>query len=245
MAVGSSSTSIRGCKASVPAMATLCCWPPDRSSGSERASPSIPVRAKASCTLSLMVRAGRPWFSGPNATSSSTTVVTIWSSGFCCTRPMLRRAARYASRLTPETGVKQSRPINCTLPLSGAARPLSSRESVVFPDPFDPMMATHSPSWMVTSRLSSTVRVPWRKVTLRKHATAVGCAAGCALGIAVDVVAGTVVAFCGGSVAAFASDVVIAATVGIAAFFDASSDMYCTTPRGATAGILVAPRGVT
>ena len=94
MAVGSSSTSMSGPIASMPAMATRCCWPPLMRVGSSARWAAISTACSESAMRRPIMGRSSPRFSGPKATSSSTTVVTIWSSGFWNTAPMPWRAAR-------------------------------------------------------------------------------------------------------------------------------------------------------
>ena len=63
--------------------------------GAARAPPSRvrPTAARASSTRLRMTSRARPRFSGPKATSSSTEVATIWSSGCWNTTPTPSRAA--------------------------------------------------------------------------------------------------------------------------------------------------------
>ena len=63
--------------ASTPAMATRCFWPPDNRCGPCSAYSVILTAANASSTRLRISALGTPKFSGPNATSSSTTAATI------------------------------------------------------------------------------------------------------------------------------------------------------------------------
>jgi hypothetical protein len=81
MAVASSRMSAAGCTASAPAIATRCFCPPERRCGGRARSPTCPTVSSASRTRAFSVSHGTPKFSGPKATSSSTTVATIWASG--------------------------------------------------------------------------------------------------------------------------------------------------------------------
>ena len=77
MAVGSSSTRISGFMASMPAMATRCCWPPLIRVGSAS---RCPLMSTASSDMAMRISissCAMARFSGPKATSSSVTVVTI------------------------------------------------------------------------------------------------------------------------------------------------------------------------
>ena len=77
MAVGSSSTRISGFMASMPAMATRCCWPPLIRVGSAS---RCPLMSTASSDMAMRISissCAMARFSGPKATSSSVMVVTI------------------------------------------------------------------------------------------------------------------------------------------------------------------------
>ena len=93
-AEGSSSTNRRGSRARAPAMQTRWRCPPERRAGSFSAKSCKATRRSSRSTRAAISSRGRPRFSGPNATSSATTLVTIWSSGFWKTRPSSRRARR-------------------------------------------------------------------------------------------------------------------------------------------------------
>ncbi len=96
-------------------MATRCFWPPESICGSFRAKPLSPTRSRASSTRRLILCGSSPRFSGPKATSSSTTVATIWLSGFWKTMPAAwctsqtrfpSRVSMPLTRTTPPVGCK-------------------------------------------------------------------------------------------------------------------------------------------
>ena len=151
-APGSSSTSTAGSIASAPASATRCFCPPESLVGSAFAKSCIATRESSRRTRSPIWSAGTPRFSGPKATSSSTTVVTIWSSGFWNTSPRLRRARRYAAKSGWPSVMTRS-PTRSTVPSSGASSPHSTDASVDLPEPFGPSTHTRSPG--ATERLTS------------------------------------------------------------------------------------------
>ena len=91
MAVGSSSTMHRGCMAMTPAMATRCFCPPESRWGACSRYSYMPTAFRASSTRRRISSGGTPRFSGAKATSSSTTLATIWLSGFWNTMPTVRR----------------------------------------------------------------------------------------------------------------------------------------------------------
>ena len=63
---------ISGRNATTPAMATRCFCPPESLAGSRVANSSIRTCSRAFLTLITISSRGIPWFSRPNATSSST-----------------------------------------------------------------------------------------------------------------------------------------------------------------------------
>ncbi len=91
MADASSSTSTFGCMANTPAMATRCFCPPDSANVSCFSNPTSPTSRKASRTRRASSAVSTPRFSGPKATSSSTSEATSWSSGFWNTMPTVER----------------------------------------------------------------------------------------------------------------------------------------------------------
>ncbi|CAN4008428.1 Helix-turn-helix domain-containing protein, partial [Dysosmobacter welbionis] len=70
-----------------PAMAIRCFWPPESRWGAWRANSPMPTAARASSTRCRISLLETPRFSGAKATSSSTTLATIWLSGFWNTMP--------------------------------------------------------------------------------------------------------------------------------------------------------------
>ena len=73
--------------ATIPAIATLCFCPPDSLFGDWFLKAYIPTAFRLFSTRSHISSVGTPIFSGPNPTSSSTRVPTIWLSGFWNTIP--------------------------------------------------------------------------------------------------------------------------------------------------------------
>ena len=82
MAVASSAISTEGSMARMPATATRCFCPPESMWGAESAYLLICTAARADSTRGYISSVGTPMFSSPKATSSLTTVATIWLSGF-------------------------------------------------------------------------------------------------------------------------------------------------------------------
>src|SRR5579864_3343409 len=142
--VASSRTRQRGAIASTPAIATRCFWPPDRRWGGRRRRPSSPTACSASATRERISAGGSPRFSGPNATSSSTTEAISWSSGCSNIIPTRRRISHTAS------ASRVSKPSTVTWPSVGRSSALKCLARVLLPEPFPPTTATHSPGW--TSR---------------------------------------------------------------------------------------------
>ena len=102
MAVASSAIITEGSMARIPAIATRCFWPPDSWWGAESANRFIRTAESALSIRGIISSEGIPRFSRPKATSSFTTVATIWLSGFwkIITRRAAWKQARYCwSRL--------------------------------------------------------------------------------------------------------------------------------------------------
>ena len=128
--------------------------------GSASRRPSMPTALSASCTRSPISDGATLRFSGPNATSAATVVVTIWSSGFWNTTPIERRALRYAPASAPCASSNTVWPISLTVPWSGAANPAIRRASVDLPAPLGPTSAMRSPGPTRKSTPSSTQVAP-------------------------------------------------------------------------------------
>ena len=92
--VASSKMMILGRKAIIPAMATRCFCPPDNLAGSRSLNSSMRTIFKDSSTRCTISSLGIPWFSNPNATSSSTVAPTNWLSGFWKTMPISLRLSQ-------------------------------------------------------------------------------------------------------------------------------------------------------
>ena len=89
---------------------------------------------------------GTPRFSRPKATSSLTTVATIWLSGFWKIMPACWRMSQVLSSSLV------SMPQTVTTPSVGRYRALSSLARVDLPEPLCPSTATNSPGaiWQLT-----------------------------------------------------------------------------------------------
>ena len=111
----------------------------------------MPTVASASSTRWRISGEGTPRFSGAKATSSSTTLATIWLSGFWNTMPTRRRMS--SSRSSSAV----SMPSTYTLPSVGSRMALKCLARVDLPEPLWPRMATKEPGSMVRLILSSTV----------------------------------------------------------------------------------------
>ena len=139
MAVASSSTTHSGAMAITPAMATRCFCPPESRWGAWRVNSDMPTAAKASSTRRRISPVGIPRFSGAKATSSSTTLATIWLSGFWNTMPTRRRiSSSRASCLV-------SMPSTYTVPPQGSSTAFICLASVDFPLPLWPSTTTKLP----------------------------------------------------------------------------------------------------
>ena len=70
----------------------------------------MPTAFRASSTRRRISSGGTPRFSGPKATSSSTTPATSWLSGFCSTNPTRRRTSSWVSSTAGVDAVHQHFP---------------------------------------------------------------------------------------------------------------------------------------
>ena len=153
IAVASSNIIHFGLIAIIPAIATLCFWPPDNKCGCLSFNSVIPTLAKASLTLSLINLGSIPKFSGPNATSSSTTVATIWLSGFWNTIPAVCLISHnFSSSFV-------SFPFIRILPLVGIKIAFKFLDNVDLPEPLCPIIATNSPCLTSKLKLSIALKV--------------------------------------------------------------------------------------
>ena len=156
IAVASSSTMHSGSMAMTPAMATRCFCPPESRCGAWRAKSLMPTAAKASSTLRRISCGGTPRFSGAKATSSSTTLATIWLSGFWNTMPTRRRISSSIAWLWV------SIPSTYTAPPDGRSTAFICLAKVDFPEPLCPSTTTKLPFSMprLTPRSAGSLRLP-------------------------------------------------------------------------------------
>ena len=161
MAVGSSKTIQSGRMAIMPAMATRCFCPPESWLGACCRYSYISTAFRASSTRSRISCGGMPRFSGPNATSSSTIVATIWLSGFWNTMPTwLRRVKRCDSSFV-------SMPSTVIVPADGSRMAFMCFANVDLPEPLCPSKATKSPLSIereMSFKMSGEVRSPFSSV---------------------------------------------------------------------------------
>ena len=118
----------------------------------------MPTALSASCTRSPISAGATLRFSGPNATSAATVVVTIWSSGFWNTTPIERRALRYAPASAPCASSNTVWPISLTVPWSGAANPAIRRAT----GPDAQIHAVEHPGGAVVVAEPHAVEFDWR-----------------------------------------------------------------------------------
>ncbi len=154
MADASSRTTTRGFIASALAMASRCFCPPESALVSRVRVESSPTASSAASILSFISAEGTPRFSGPNATSSSMMLATIWSSGFCSTSAAWDRMGTAFSRSAV------SRPNVTTAPSCGMRSAFTCLASVDLPDPFAPTMHTSEPCSTLRSICSNAFRIP-------------------------------------------------------------------------------------
>ncbi len=153
LAVGSSSTRIPGSAASTPARASRCCWPPDRSRACRASNPASPTDARASGTRRRIRSSCQPRFSRPNATSSSTRSITIWTAGSWNTSPTA--AASDAGSVADVSRPSTAREPVTVPGSSRGTRPATASPNVLLPDPDGPTTSRQSPG-------SSSTVTPWR-----------------------------------------------------------------------------------
>ena len=156
-AVGSSSSSSRGCCAMARATATSWRWPPDSERTERPGSRSgTPSRAN-SRAASLRIRTSENTWrrcSRPSRTFEATSRLSH-SARSCQTTSMPRRFALIGSGGT-------GRPSSATTPDVGAMSPAMQRTRVLLPAPFSPARATSSPGRTVRSTPCRAVSGPNR-----------------------------------------------------------------------------------
>ncbi len=113
--------------AMTPAMATRCFCPPESRWGACSRTPTCPPPSGRRPPGGGSPPGGTPRFSGAKATSSSTTVATIWLSGFWNTMPTVRRMSSSLSSSAV------SMPSTYTLPPVGSSMALKCLARVDFP----------------------------------------------------------------------------------------------------------------
>ena len=133
--------------ANTPAIAIRCFCPPDNKWGPCSLYSVILTAANAASTRCLISALGIPKFSGPKATSSSTTAATIWLSGFWNTIPTCWRIFQICA------SSRVSKPHTLICPSLGCNSTLKCLASVLLPLPLVPMIQTNSPCLM--DRLTS------------------------------------------------------------------------------------------
>ena len=103
----------------------------------------------ASSTRARISAGGTPRFSNAKATSSSTTVATIWLSGFWNTMPTFWRMSNSLSSSAVDISSTY------TVPACGSRMALKCLASVDLPHPFAPNTATYSPRFTRSERPST------------------------------------------------------------------------------------------
>ena len=159
--VGSSNSSTLGDMASARAMATRCCWPPERRPGCTSRLSESPTLASSASAISMA--AGRLMrFTRKGAS------MMFWSTLMCgqrlkCwnTMPMSGRTSR-AERRSSELSFAEEMvtPFITTVPALGCSSRARHRSSVVLPEPEGPMRHTTSLGWTARSTRRSTSTGP-------------------------------------------------------------------------------------
>ncbi|KGC60457.1 hypothetical protein DM49_3934 [Burkholderia mallei] len=152
--VGSSNNITSGSIASARAIATRCCWPPDRCDGyfasTPGASPTFRRYSRARASASARDRPST--LTGASVTFSSTVMcahrLKCWNTIASFTRISCNcfgspiRGAPRRSRVTRIVS-----PPSVIAPEHGCSRKLMQRRNVLFPEPLEPMMLITSPAF--------------------------------------------------------------------------------------------------
>ena len=152
-AVGSSSTTTPVPIATMLAMATRCCSPPDSANGSRSARWAIPSRARTVSIRASIADRGTARFSSPNASSSRTVSFEAdsWLAGVAKTMPTRPRRS-FDSAVTRSVSPRAQpgpRPWRAT---TRGIKPAASSASVDLPAPVRPATPTRAPA--ATERLT-------------------------------------------------------------------------------------------
>ena len=150
-AVGSSRTSTVVPIATMLAMATRCCSPPDRANGSRSARWPIASRASVASIRASISSRGTPRFSSPKASSSRTVSFDAdsWLAGVAKTIPTRPRSAP-AGAATASCPSTTTRPPTFALTTRGM-NPAAASARVDLPAPVRPATPTRSPAATVTA----------------------------------------------------------------------------------------------
>jgi hypothetical protein len=147
--VGSSASTIGGRLTSARAIATRCCWPPERRDGSEVSRPSRPTAASSSrarASLSKPTRYGSTGAITLSITVSAGSRLKRWK-----TKPTRRRWAASSRRESPPSSL----PATVTVPSSGRSSAPIRCSSVDLPEPDGPDTATAAPGAISSDTPSS------------------------------------------------------------------------------------------
>ncbi len=132
--------------ATMLAIATRCCSPPDRANGSRSARWAIPSRASVSSIRGSISARGTPRFSSPKASSSRTVCFEAdsWFAGVANTMPTRPSSASAAAPAvaTPPISIRPSSLARTTRGMNPAA----ASASVDLPAPVRPATPTRSPA---------------------------------------------------------------------------------------------------
>ena len=144
-AVGSSRTRAPVPIATMLAIATRCCSPPESANGSRSARWPMPSRSRVASIRASICSRGTPRFSSPNASSSRTVSFDAdsWLAGVANTIPTRPRSL-------PGSAVAASTPPTVTVPPTRARttrgmKPAAARASVDLPAPVRPAIPTIEP----------------------------------------------------------------------------------------------------
>ena len=151
-AVGSSSTTTPVPIATMLAIATRCCSPPDSANGSRSARCAIPSRASTASIRASISERGTARFSSPNASSSRTVSFEAesWLAGVAKTIPTRPRRS-FDTAVTRSVSPSVARPSTVARTTRGM-KPAASSASVDLPAPVRPATPTRVPA--ATERLT-------------------------------------------------------------------------------------------
>ncbi len=139
--VTSSNSITRGSIASARAIATRCCWPPERRSGYSFILSARPTRSNSALPFATAASRGRS--STVRCASVTFSSAVLWGNRLNCWNTIpIRRRTKLSSALLARV---MSRPSSTIRPCSGGSSRLMHRNRVLLPLPLGPITQTTSP----------------------------------------------------------------------------------------------------